>query len=233
MTDLVKIAGISILIAALWAASVAFTYWDTHRRDLAGGHSFAWLALVALLPLVGFLAYLLLRAFDHIFAPVSPGAALEPRRETALKPPPGRPAGKPGHLPTLLAPDPAGQPALEAPQRGPLGAALGAALDLAKPAPACILTIASGAGPVREMVIDRLPARIGRGPEASIRLDADLGVSRAHAELYERDGTLRIRDLDSTHGTRVNGLRIEDSRLAPGDRIQMGLSVLVVQRTGG
>jgi pSer/pThr/pTyr-binding forkhead associated (FHA) protein len=73
-----------------------------------------------------------------------------------------------------------------------------------------------------------LPATIGRGAAAGIPLDEDLGVSRAHAELYLQAGILRIRDLGSTHGTLVNGFSISDKGLEPGDRIRVGTSELVL-----
>ena len=75
-----------------------------------------------------------------------------------------------------------------------------------------------------------LPARIGRGAEVAIRLDADLGVSRRHAELYWQAGVLRLRDTNSAHGTTVNGYTITDKGLAPGDRIRVGHSLLQLQR---
>jgi pSer/pThr/pTyr-binding forkhead associated (FHA) protein len=42
------------------------------------------------------------------------------------------------------------------------------------------------------------------------------------------DGELEIRDLESTNGTYVNGLRIETARLQPGDKLQVGRVELVV-----
>ena len=75
----------------------------------------------------------------------------------------------------------------------------------------------------------RADSRIGRGSEAQIRLDGDLGVSRQHAQIYEQSGVLRVRDLQSTHGTAVNGFSIADKSLDPGDRIRVGLSTLLVK----
>jgi pSer/pThr/pTyr-binding forkhead associated (FHA) protein len=46
-------------------------------------------------------------------------------------------------------------------------------------------------------VIENLPAQIARGSDAAIRLDGD-GVSRKHAEIYEREGILRIHDAEHT-----------------------------------
>jgi pSer/pThr/pTyr-binding forkhead associated (FHA) protein len=66
-----------------------------------------------------------------------------------------------------------------------------------------------------------------------IRLDADHSISRRHAEVYERSGAVYIRDLDSTHGTQVNGIWIADQRLEPGDEVQVGGSTLVFKVQDG
>lgn len=50
-------------------------------------------------------------------------------------------------------------------------------------------------------------------------------ISRRHAALYFKDGTLRVRDLQSRNGTWVNGTRLPESgskTLAPGDMISVG-----------
>lgn len=50
-------------------------------------------------------------------------------------------------------------------------------------------------------------------------------VSRRHARLTRRDGRLRVEDLNSTNGTRVNGRRLEPFAprvLAPGDAVALG-----------
>ncbi len=63
---------------------------------------------------------------------------------------------------------------------------------------------------------------IGRATGADFIVDAAL-VSRVHCRVTALpDGTLELRDLDSTNGTFVNGQRIEAARLASGDRIQVG-----------
>ena len=66
-------------------------------------------------------------------------------------------------------------------------------------------------------------------PRESCRLDNDRGVSRQHAELYQQAGRLRLRDLDSTHGTHINGDDIDDKALLPSDKIQVGYSLLIVK----
>jgi pSer/pThr/pTyr-binding forkhead associated (FHA) protein len=46
-------------------------------------------------------------------------------------------------------------------------------------------------------------------------------VSGVHAELHFRDGYWRIRDLNSTNGVKVNGLRVTEKLLHPDDEISI------------
>ncbi|HEY6057514.1 MAG TPA: FhaA domain-containing protein [Candidatus Limnocylindrales bacterium] len=71
---------------------------------------------------------------------------------------------------------------------------------------------------------------IGRSADNSIVLN-DGRVSRHHARLRVRRGSLVLTDLGSTNGTRVNGVRIDEVALGEGDRIELGDSVVVVERT--
>ena len=81
--------------------------------------------------------------------------------------------------------------------------------------------------PDSRIVVDELPATIGRSAEAGIPL-ADRWVSRAHCAIEEVDGRLIVRDLGSRHGTFVNGRRIARSELRPGDSITVGTSQFLV-----
>jgi hypothetical protein len=66
---------------------------------------------------------------------------------------------------------------------------------------------------------------IGRSQENTIVLDlAD--VSRRHARLERAGQHLRIYDLNSTNGTRVNGEAVHISDIQEGDRVQIGSQVL-------
>jgi hypothetical protein len=51
---------------------------------------------------------------------------------------------------------------------------------------------------------------------------ADDTVSRRHAELSLRDGSWFIRDLGSSNGTWVNGRRVMEAEIAPGDDVCLG-----------
>lgn len=70
-------------------------------------------------------------------------------------------------------------------------------------------------------VTDRLPAMIGRGAAAGIRL-GDPEISRSHCQIEELNGLLLIRDLGSTNGTFVNGLRVTETILNSGDLVSLG-----------
>jgi hypothetical protein len=218
-SELVKIAGFTILLTLLWAASVAFTYWDTHQRHIAGGKGFVWIALVALLPFVGVLAYIFYRIFTQILSAGGKETDRTTKRETALKPS----STKRNPLPTFIAPDLTKQTVVDPNQAKQANA------EQQKITAKYLFRIISGTDQGKEFIVESLPAKIGRGVEAAIRLDEDIGVSRKHAEIYEQGGMLRIRDLESKHGTQVNGLRIEDNRLESGDQVQIGLTVLVVK----
>jgi len=50
-----------------------------------------------------------------------------------------------------------------------------------------------------------------------------LSVSRMHAEVSVDGDTYMLRDLDSKQGTFVNGVRITESELTHGDRVQIGI----------
>jgi hypothetical protein len=207
----------------LWAASIAVTYWDASRRKLPASETVAWIALAALIPLIGAFAYLFSRALNALFSPEGQGQPPQGRRFTLLKRSP-QPEADTG---TLLASDllPGDDPAARPPQPD----LAPATLPGLKPAAHLTLKAIDGPHAGTKYPIYRLPAQIGRVPEATVCLEQDLAVSRHHAELYTREGELRIRDLDSAHGTRLGGVDMKDGALAPGDQVQVGLTTLVLQ----
>jgi predicted component of type VI protein secretion system len=69
---------------------------------------------------------------------------------------------------------------------------------------------------------------VGR-EDAGLTID-DAEISRRHAVIRPGDGGIEIEDLGSTNGTYVNGVRIERAtRLAGGDTVKLGMSVLQVE----
>ena len=72
----------------------------------------------------------------------------------------------------------------------------------------------------------------GRGPECHVRPNSDW-VSRQHCLLHVGPGGLHIRDLGSTNGTLVNGVRVlAETKLKHGDLLQIGPLVLELILTG-
>jgi two-component system response regulator AtoC len=71
----------------------------------------------------------------------------------------------------------------------------------------------------------------GRSRQASVEIE-DQSVSRLHAAVVRRDGSLYVRDLGSRNGTRCNGVLIAvEQRLAAGDEISVGAASIVVGLT--
>ena len=73
----------------------------------------------------------------------------------------------------------------------------------------------------KTFVIDRPQTVIGRSSRCDFVVE-DPNVSRRHAELQRRDGEWYVVDLDSTNGISVNGKRVRNTRLSPGDEIGLG-----------
>jgi hypothetical protein len=72
----------------------------------------------------------------------------------------------------------------------------------------------------------RVPLRegftiIGRAPASDVVIE-DPSVSRFHARLEVSGRRVDVRDLDSTNGTRVNGVRARNAPLEVGDHIHFG-----------
>lgn len=65
------------------------------------------------------------------------------------------------------------------------------------------------------------PFTIGRLPNCSLIL-SDENVSRNHAVIERGPGGWTLTDAGSTNGTTVNGTRVSEAQLQPGDRIVFG-----------
>ena len=86
-------------------------------------------------------------------------------------------------------------------------------------------------GRLRRVAVRPLPFRVGRQVDSDLFLNSSHGSQR-HAELFEENGELWVRDLDSTNGTSVNGRRLEGPlRLTDGDVIHFAdCELLVIER---
>jgi pSer/pThr/pTyr-binding forkhead associated (FHA) protein len=100
------------------------------------------------------------------------------------------------------------------------------ALD-APSAPGRYLLVEQG-GEQRTLALAGPITHLGRGFGATFQLE-DPGVSRRHAIVVQRRGSVRLLDDRSANGTWVNGRRVFEAELRDGDVIAVG-RVLIVYR---
>jgi pSer/pThr/pTyr-binding forkhead associated (FHA) protein len=88
-----------------------------------------------------------------------------------------------------------------------------------------VFTYLTGGRAGQAVVIEKTYAMLGRAPQSDVRFgpDHDLPVSGRHAAVVFRDGEWILRDLASTNGTFINGVRITgEHQLADQDLIRLG-----------
>jgi diguanylate cyclase (GGDEF)-like protein len=89
------------------------------------------------------------------------------------------------------------------------------------------LTLISGVDAGKLFVLDAAETVIGRTHDSGVRIN-DVGISRRHARVLRGpDGSLVLEDLGSTNGIYRNGERTQRAQLVPGDKVQIGRSVLL------
>ncbi len=71
-----------------------------------------------------------------------------------------------------------------------------------------------------DIALDRAMVIVGRHPNCDTRLDS-LRVSRHHCCMTRDNDQVVIRDLGSTNGIRINGMRVASGRLRPGDELSI------------
>ena len=83
--------------------------------------------------------------------------------------------------------------------------------------PAHLLSLTDGPS----ILIDKPILLFGRHEECDVQLNSKK-VSRRHCCLAQVSDYLVIRDLGSTNGVRINGQRVVEGKLVPGDELQIG-----------
>jgi hypothetical protein len=232
--------GGALALLALWILTILAVSWDSRQRNLRATERKAWLAVSILLPLFGFALYLATRVFWRYLSIHSQSRVIdEMARRTAVKNPYGSMAGFSGQPlarnspETNLSPGREGQPFQRT--NGKIPRPLSDLQPASTPAGYRTLTGLLGLSVVQgpylgqQFILNAFPVFIGRGQDVSIPLDGDLNVSRKHAEIFEAGGALYIRDLQSTHGTRVNERQVHEQLLNLGDRIQVGSTILILR----
>jgi diguanylate cyclase (GGDEF)-like protein len=95
-----------------------------------------------------------------------------------------------------------------------------------------LLRVVAGPDALRFVLLNKRRAiEVGRDAGCALLL-TDASVSRRHARLAVVDGELRVEDLGSRNGTRVNGKDVREGRLRPGDRLEVGNVLLRFERVG-
>lgn len=95
------------------------------------------------------------------------------------------------------------------------------------------LVMVKSDGSSRDVKLDRDATIIGRDEAARLRIPLS-SISRKHCEVRvdSDDGTVSVADLGSANGTYVNGKRVRQAELAPGDLLNVGPVVFVVRIDG-
>src|SRR5438270_1554756 len=94
------------------------------------------------------------------------------------------------------------------------------------------LFVIQGADQGKRFELKSKPMALGRDHSNPIRLH-DTEVSRRHAEVRPADNSYRIVDLGSANGTFVNGQPVDQAPLRPGDRLQLGQTVMLFNAGNG
>jgi hypothetical protein len=214
---LILVGGV-LVVLLLWYLSYLFVRRDTARRGMTPLRRKMWTAAAAGLPLFGFALYLFDQILKGYLSPPDPAAGEEPGRVTDVR----RPADMP---PARGVPATGGAASYDHPGQTPSTVPAFHQMVSGR----FLLKVTQGPHTGLEQRVDALPMIVGRGPEAGLALENDLNVSRAHAEIYEWAGSLRIRDIGSTHGTQVNGVPVNDQALNTGDRISVGGTTILLR----
>ncbi len=83
------------------------------------------------------------------------------------------------------------------------------------------LLVISGSLQGREFIVNRDVFTVGSGTHTDLRLE-DSTVSKRHCEILVDENGYLIKDLNSTNGTFVQGVRVDSAHLAPGSEIRLG-----------
>ncbi|HEX4621771.1 MAG TPA: sigma 54-interacting transcriptional regulator, partial [Myxococcaceae bacterium] len=86
------------------------------------------------------------------------------------------------------------------------------------------VSVAAGADAGKALSLQGV-VRVGTHADCELCL-SDETVSRYHLELYSRGDGVRVRDLASTNGTKIAGIRVQDAIVEPPTRVLLGRTEL-------
>jgi transcriptional regulator with GAF, ATPase, and Fis domain len=87
----------------------------------------------------------------------------------------------------------------------------------------CQLRVLSGPDEKKKFDLNRKSTRIGKKEDNDVML-MDNTVSRHHVEIEQTADSYLLKDMNSTNGTYINGLKVKEAYLSPGDVIKIGSS---------
>jgi len=93
--------------------------------------------------------------------------------------------------------------------------------------PAQLVALTDGAS----ILLDKPILLVGRHPESDIQINSRK-ISRLHCCIAQVSDYLVVRDLGSTNGIRINGVRVVEGRLQEGDELTIGHNRYTVQWDG-
>ena len=94
-----------------------------------------------------------------------------------------------------------------------------------------VLIMFRNGGERRSFSVARNLTTIGRREDCDLRIPVG-DVSRKHCRLVLSADNIRVQDLGSSNGTYVNGSKVQDAFLNPGDTVSVGPVNFVVQIDG-
>jgi pSer/pThr/pTyr-binding forkhead associated (FHA) protein len=103
----------------------------------------------------------------------------------------------------------------------------GARTRMARGMPAQLVALTDGLS----ILLDKPILLLGRHPECDIQIDSRK-VSRRHCCIAQVHDHLVVRDLGSTNGVRINGVRVVEGRIKSGDELTIGSQRYQVQLEG-
>jgi predicted component of type VI protein secretion system len=94
-----------------------------------------------------------------------------------------------------------------------------------------VLVMFTSEGQRRSFSLPKSTTIIGRREDCDVRIP--LGeVSRKHCRLTADGDELRVEDMGSSNGTFLNGVRVQEAAIQPGDSLQIGPIAFAVQING-
>jgi hypothetical protein len=95
------------------------------------------------------------------------------------------------------------------------------------------LSVRTGPLAGKSFVLYRIPTTIGSSPRCDVYLFKDAEIDAEHAQIHRVGNRFEIEDMGTRHGTTVGGQPVRRRRLASGDQVVLGSTVLEFEERAG